>query len=154
MSYKELDKTLSSLSLNLLNPIYDMFEKYHPELLNQLATKLDVAPNKSTRELLISWSEENGSIASIYEFIEILSSFEEPDIKELGDNIFKSVVKNTENINIRDKIICVVCLSNERNVLIKPCNHVCVCNSCLDILKEKKCPMCRTDISNTEIVYL
>jgi len=45
---------------------------------------------------------------------------------------------------------CSICLekySDERKpVILKPCNHKCFCNICIDILSQNSlnCPLCRT----------
>lgn len=44
---------------------------------------------------------------------------------------------------------CVICLSQEKEVLVLPCKHVCVCKDCAGALGVKgagKCPVCRTPI--------
>lgn len=43
-----------------------------------------------------------------------------------------------------DQLKCVVCLTNEREVVLLNCGHVCVCGDCAFALPEpKKCPVCR-----------
>lgn len=37
---------------------------------------------------------------------------------------------------------CVVCLTNEKSVILMPCRHMCVCEVCFTHLD--KCPVCRT----------
>ncbi|KAJ1425161.1 hypothetical protein B484DRAFT_315253, partial [Ochromonadaceae sp. CCMP2298] len=37
---------------------------------------------------------------------------------------------------------CVVCLTERREVLLLPCRHLCVCDSCLVYID--KCPVCRS----------
>lgn len=37
---------------------------------------------------------------------------------------------------------CVICLQNEADHMISPCNHVCACGSCQRFISEK-CPVCR-----------
>jgi hypothetical protein len=39
---------------------------------------------------------------------------------------------------------CVVCLTGPKQVLMFPCNHLCVCTECYPQLL--KCPVCRTDV--------
>lgn len=42
--------------------------------------------------------------------------------------------------------MCVICLCEERNVVILPCRHLCLCNDCATELNDQpdaKCPMCR-----------
>jgi len=46
---------------------------------------------------------------------------------------------------------CVCCWSTTRDVVFRPCKHVVVCRTCSERLTE--CPVCRTSISEREIVY-
>ncbi len=43
---------------------------------------------------------------------------------------------------------CLICLSEEKNTIIMPCGHLCVCSECGKQIKEKNynCPVCRGDI--------
>eukprot|EP01064_Diplonema_japonicum_P037582 TRINITY_DN883_c2_g2_i1.p1 TRINITY_DN883_c2_g2~~TRINITY_DN883_c2_g2_i1.p1 ORF type:complete len:322 (+),score=43.37 TRINITY_DN883_c2_g2_i1:59-967(+) len=45
---------------------------------------------------------------------------------------------------------CVICLEGEREVLIMPCRHKCLCASCAADLRREtnKCPMCRRGIES------
>lgn len=48
--------------------------------------------------------------------------------------------------NIKDletKITCVICLTNTRNIIFGPCNHLATCISCSKNPSLKKCPLCR-----------
>lgn len=52
--------------------------------------------------------------------------------------------------------MCVVCLSEARTVLVRPCLHLCLCNSCYtsnytDIAST--CPICREVIEDHEVVF-
>lgn len=40
---------------------------------------------------------------------------------------------------------CVICLSDAKTVIVFPCRHLCMCNSCAEILPAQgnKCPICR-----------
>jgi hypothetical protein len=58
---------------------------------------------------------------------------------------------------------CSICLTNKKNVLYMPCNHICVCNACDEqlardmIVKEKKyrmCPLCRKKIVSKMNVFV
>lgn len=50
------------------------------------------------------------------------------------------VGEQTENI-------CVICFSQPRNCIIMDCGHVCCCYSCYQALVQRRCPICRQDIS-------
>lgn len=49
---------------------------------------------------------------------------------------------------------CIVCLKNERTLLIKPCHHVSLCFECVGLLKNNQCPVCNTGIKSFHRVYL
>ena len=46
---------------------------------------------------------------------------------------------------------CVICYKNPPNILYSNCLHIAVCNSCDEIGKFYKCPLCRTKIKNQRI---
>jgi len=43
---------------------------------------------------------------------------------------------------------CVVCMASERDTIVMPCRHLCLCGECADLLRRQtnKCPICRTVI--------
>ena len=47
---------------------------------------------------------------------------------------------------------CVVCLSNTRTHMCMPCKHLCMCKECIEQVEQ--CPICRTNIQSTMVVYL
>ena len=50
------------------------------------------------------------------------------------------------NINNEDPTYpCIICLTQERNIDLKPCNHVIICSYCAPSLK--KCPLCQAPIA-------
>ncbi len=55
---------------------------------------------------------------------------------------------------------CKICLDEIGNMLLLPCKHLCMCNSCARILLSSveggncaQCPLCRTDIRNVQKIY-
>lgn len=42
---------------------------------------------------------------------------------------------------------CIVCLSEEKNTIVLPCRHLCLCKECaIQIRRQtRKCPICRQD---------
>ena len=47
--------------------------------------------------------------------------------------------------------LCVICLTQPRNVMLMPCRHAVLCEDCLEILMERNpsaCPVCRKRIQN------
>ncbi|CCV01769.1 Putative IAP [Invertebrate iridescent virus 22] len=64
---------------------------------------------------------------------------------EKNDNIKKENLKVQMNVkDLENKITCVVCQTNTRNVIFGPCNHLATCISCSKNPLLKKCPLCRT----------
>ena len=53
---------------------------------------------------------------------------------------------------------CVVCFINQKCMLIRPCNHACLCIDCAKMLAEeselKECPLCRGHINIIERIYI
>jgi chromosome segregation ATPase len=47
--------------------------------------------------------------------------------------------------NIRDSL-CDVCQERQRTVVLRPCNHRCLCMQCFDRMPRKQCPRCRAAI--------
>lgn len=47
---------------------------------------------------------------------------------------------------------CSVCLENEKCILLVPCNHLCLCETCSNHLND--CPLCKTRITNKLKVFL
>ena len=52
----------------------------------------------------------------------------------------------------REEGECVVCKDAKREMLLKPCNHYCVCRACVQFLGGK-CPMCRRRIQRVERIF-
>lgn len=51
------------------------------------------------------------------------------------------------------KLLCSVCYDSAITLLLESCNHICMCNVCYELLEKKECPICKTKISTTKIVY-
>ena len=47
---------------------------------------------------------------------------------------------------VHDK--CLICVTNQPNILYSNCGHMCICNSCDAMEVINKCPMCRTEFVN------
>ena len=51
--------------------------------------------------------------------------------------------------------VCVICLTNNRDICNRPCGHVCSCVSCYEAMPSpRKCPVCRENIESILAVYL
>jgi len=49
---------------------------------------------------------------------------------------------------------CVICYSETRKVVLRPCQHMCACISCAQTLlqQKKQCPICRTVVQKIDII--
>ena len=63
---------------------------------------------------------------------------------ELADERQSRRVAESQVANYRSRVRCVMCLEEERSVLLQPCWHLVSCKSCAD--KVGICPVCRTQI--------
>lgn len=56
---------------------------------------------------------------------------------------------NSSRTDSSDSKECVICLTSDKDTMTMPCKHVCLCNACAQIVlrSERKCPICRTSIS-------
>ena len=50
--------------------------------------------------------------------------------------------------------ICTICLTEEANVLCRPCMHIGMCQACGTNIAVRYCPVCRARIKKTESVYI
>lgn len=51
-----------------------------------------------------------------------------------------------------EQLQCLICITNEKDALIIPCKHLCVCKNCVQ--KLKNCPICREVIITSIDVYI
>ncbi len=48
-----------------------------------------------------------------------------------------------------DAAECVICLTDEKEVVVYPCRHMCMCMSCAEALpsQNNNCPICRRPVT-------
>jgi ATP-dependent DNA helicase PIF1 len=74
-------------------------------------------------------------------------------IKKLDLTVFSYKEENNDSIKSEKyNDNCVVCFTNKKNLLLRPCNHLCLCSSC-DNSKIINCPMCRMIIEEKIKVF-
>ena len=56
-----------------------------------------------------------------------------------------STVQRSETSEASDNV-CVVCQDNDAVIVLLPCRHACLCDSCL--AQMTACPVCRTNIDS------
>lgn len=55
---------------------------------------------------------------------------------------------------LTDDFKCIICIENAKNVIFKPCLHMCLCSICCDKLRDNKCPMCKREIEDKVTIYV
>ena len=103
-------------------------------------TNLETAANTSSSAMNNTVQESTDSIKSDTEL-----TF---DTELLRRQLHRA---NEELSQERDKFLCVVCQDLKREVILKPCNHYCLCHNCSRALKE--CPICKNRVRTTEKIY-
>lgn len=71
----------------------------------------------------------------------------------------KTTKSRTDSTGTQDLPDCVVCQDAKRTIVILPCKHLCVCETCFRRLLDmrvnmRNCPLCRTRIEDHIDVYL
>jgi len=77
---------------------------------------------------------------------EHLESFTLKELEALEISLKTTLVKiDTAKKNLsKESSVCVICFSNEKNMLFIPCGHLSSCDECSVSLKN--CPICRVEI--------
>ena len=52
-----------------------------------------------------------------------------------------------------NRVTCIICLENSRQVMLEPCNHVSLCITCA-AQNGNRCPVCRTEILRVRRIFL
>lgn len=93
--------------------------------------------------------------------VDLRIAFRSMSEREIEEHI-KHSLKNSElsqqilleKLNIRaDENLCSVCMLEKKNILLSPCNHLCVCEKCSTHINSL-CPICRTPVKNILKVFL
>ena len=59
-----------------------------------------------------------------------------------------------DNTLLKNRTQCIICKSNDRNILFTPCNHCVCCSECSSSLYTNVCPTCRGDINEKLVIFL
>ena len=63
-----------------------------------------------------------------------------------NDNINNNTIVIPTELEIFKTPECVICLEEESYIIFMPCGHFCTCMDCNKMLKDRKCPLCRSKI--------
>lgn len=78
---------------------------------------------------------------------------ESTNCKNTQTDSFVTIPINTYKSDVKS-LLCIICMDNKVDCLIKPCYHVCICKNCYDNFSKKSCPVCTLDIKKVKMIYL
>ncbi|KAF9429818.1 hypothetical protein BGZ94_009346 [Podila epigama] len=84
----------------------------------------------------------------------------DPGVSQAGASMPPPLIQPaqlSEDSTIQSRLLCVVCQSEPRGVLLRPCRCLALCNDCREVLASrrfKQCPCCRSDVQGFSKVYL
>ena len=81
---------------------------------------------------------------------------EERAAKELRDSLAASRKERRQkvrNTDLAEDLVCVVCKSNPREIILLDCGHVCLCEDCSEGITSE-CPICRAPIRSKYPAYI
>jgi hypothetical protein len=56
--------------------------------------------------------------------------------------------------DIRGRNLCVICQDAQKTILLRPCNHYCLCGNCaFNVTAVRSCPLCNTTITERITVF-
>ncbi len=64
--------------------------------------------------------------------------------KNNNNNSSSALVLEEENQRLKNERLCVICITQDKNVLFLPCAHLTSCLECSESLPH--CPLCRSEI--------
>ena len=67
-------------------------------------------------------------------------AFQESDSDEDSDD--EKIINSSQSFKSDE---CVICLTNQPNILFCNCGHICICGECGKRIKNKECPVCKTE---------
>tara|TARA_Y100000389_G_C17341108_1_gene453382 strand:+ start:560 stop:952 length:393 start_codon:yes stop_codon:yes gene_type:complete len=79
------------------------------------------------------------------------------DNKELEISYLRTenkIIKDKQMDTILDEYLCKICMDNPINCILEPCMHFCICQDCVEILTDKKCPICRVECNFYNKVFI
>ena len=106
--------------------------------------------------VVMTSDDESFQYESIFHFQFIFNRGSHPSLQMLRQKIVynSQVFELSEAYGLKgekagEDDYCVICLTNPKETISKPCKHVSLCSSCANVVfqSERKCPVCRQGIS-------
>ena len=142
MMYSELVMDCKDLERRLQNS-----ESLYKQRIDTLASELQAA---KTHLKAFQGSSEAFASLSFSELLECEQNLFH-SLQELQKYKSKSIAQLLEK-EVSDSYLCIICRENSKSMMTRPCNHISVCEICIN--KIRNCPMCRVSILSSEKVFL
>lgn len=126
--------------------VWDPNEQQYLEFLNSLLQD-DYFSVKDKK------SRTNDAVSQVSPQVEDKNRASESKDEGIGDTVMHYRMQELEQELMREKEskVCVVCLDRSREMMIRPCNHYCICEECSKHLN--RCPICTKHFSRMEKVF-
>jgi hypothetical protein len=129
-----------------------MFSKKQKNDKTQLLEK-EISNYKSQ---MISLSQEIQQLRQYIDFqseeYQKIISNKELEISHLRQE--NKIIKDKKIDAMPDEYLCKICMDNPINCILEPCMHFCMCQDCIEILTDKKCPICRVECNFYNKVFI
>jgi hypothetical protein len=118
-------------------------------------------PDETLRHLenisISDWAElSDERLCKALAFSECISakvrSAQEERIRRLRELEFKE--RDSKDALNFETTVCCICRDKSKTILLIPCRHLCLCDSCSQLEAISTCPICRSEISDRIRVYL
>ncbi|TNJ26586.1 Ankyrin repeat protein 2 [Giardia muris] len=76
------------------------------------------------------------------------------ELMQLKENLTMSLGVITSAQAVLQTTSCVVCKAAPKNVVLHPCNHLCICEDCSVAMMGQPCPLCRTSVTEVHKIFL
>lgn len=125
-------ETIMEIRNNIHAGYQYQYRLYHSKHINHLHNLNDLDPMSFCLKIKTDFLAKNGLQDNLNIVIDLLNK-----------------ITNKNNVGPE---ICIVCKKNKKNILVRNCNHVCICRECLT--KSTICPVCKKDIVSSEEIIL
>lgn len=137
----------SDKSLRMYKPMYMLKDKAQ-QIKRLEDKKLGTQRNKIIWlffSIVFGWLVVRRSMKLYFKAVEKFREMKEKKSNEKLDQIGEQLT---------DDFKCIACMERPKNVIIKPCMHLAICNICLKRLVDNNCPICKGMIEDIVKIYI
>ncbi len=132
-------------------------EKENKSLKTQIIELKELLNAKNNNSNLKLGKEESKKLEFVKLSLNNIDTLNEDELNELETNTYNKITELQNNIKsikeakerlLDDKLRCIACLKNQKNIVIQGCNHFDLCDECESKLSQKTCPRCQASYNN------